>query len=258
VANDFSSESNCVSVWRLEDDGSDKASGVDSKGSNTLINYQNTASDLSNFKEGAASAVFNGHVSQGLLREDSSLSSDFPFKYGTSNDQMSLTAWFRLDNLDNWKAIAAKANTGNASLISWGLMWQVLDGRYYLTFYIYYTSDWVSDLLRVEFPNTPVAGQWYHVGLTYDRATKAAYLKIYDATNDSSNEGNATFTHTMQLSSSAGFSVGNTTNFVYRWNGNIDEVVVYKEIITEAKIDLIRQGLLNAPSGNPWYAYAQQ
>ena len=96
MANDFSSDANCVALWKL-DNG---ASTTDSKGTNTLTNVNVVTNDAVNQQEGDACGDFELDSSQCLTITDANLDAGFPLKNGDATKIISLCAWCYLESLE--------------------------------------------------------------------------------------------------------------------------------------------------------------
>lgn len=242
MANDFSGDPNCVAVYRFES----SALTTDSKGTNTLTNANTVAENTTDFDEGACSADFEASSNQKLYRSDANLSSDFPFKSGSSNQIQTITARFRLESIAEgmWAHIASKASTDSPTSISWQLGVIHSSGTYKVRFHIYYTNSWVSDALEIVF--SPVVDKWYRVAVAFNNNNGAVFMKLVNADGDLSETASATLPHAMWLTN-ADFTIGAVANNQYFWDGEIDEVVIFKIVLTEEEIDNIFAGT---------YAYA--
>ena len=195
--------------------------------------------------QGSASGDFEHGYVQRLYRTDSNLSSDFPFKNGSSNNQMSICLFFSPESDMSWNCLTCKCGGYLPAGYSWGLSIWDDSGTKYVRFWIYYTSSWIDEAIAAVFPNggAYVNDQWYHVGVTFDRTSKQAYMKLYDITEASATEVSDTFSNTMQLCTTD-FSIGAHAPGAsrYAFDGNIDELVVFGDILSEAEIDEIRAG----------------
>lgn len=90
MANDFSADERCKALWKFESG----ALTTDSEGTNTLVaSASPPTADTTNYREGAASALFTSADSQCYSIADASLDSGFPWKNGESNLDGSFCFW---------------------------------------------------------------------------------------------------------------------------------------------------------------------
>ena len=225
--NDFSADANCVSPYNLEDG----ALGTDSKGTNTLTNVSITA-DTSLFKQGAASAFANGNTDQ-LWRADADLSADFPGKSGTANRTLSFTGWIRPTGVTGFQYIASKYSTVDSKRT-----FAVGMDNTALFFTIGYNGG-VSFEQFTDTGTTIVAGQWYHVGVTYDGTSRAWRIRIWDDSASIVAETTGTGVETMNLEDTE-FTLFARDDNTGAMDGHIDEAVIFKDILTADEIDEIR------------------
>jgi len=232
--NNFASDPHCVALWKFENG----ALTVDSKGTNTLTNYDFVAANTSEYREGTASVRFDFSQTQYLAMTDAALSSGFPFKSGQSNNQMSMCFWVRVSTLNRWQGIVGKYDgAGSKRTFLMGV-----DTSNRLGLSIGYNSgvdfQWTPHL-------TPIAqNRWYHVGITYNAADKSYRIRIWDETAgqllggvERTGIGTATISVTDARLAMGAFSDGN-----YLLDGLVDELVVFNDILTPQEIDQIRQG----------------
>jgi hypothetical protein len=233
--NDFTTDTDCVALWRFENG----ALTTDSVGTNTLTETGSPTTDTVDYKEGAASVERDG--SGGFYILDSSLDSGFPLKSGDSNKKISVTCWINWDTAngatffkdDNGKrsfAISYAASPLRVTMsigYSSGASWEVL------------THGW-----------TITAGQWYHVGCTFDDSDKSYRIRIWDDNASAILGSDLTGTATNNINVEDG-----VLRFMGTWggsptfDGHLDEVVVFKDILTTEEIDQIRGGTYGATAG---------
>lgn len=242
MANDFSADSNCVALYNFESG----ALTTDSKGTNTLTDV-NTVATSATCKQGSASADFEASNGEYLYRTDANLSAGFPWKSGSSNNQISICGWFQCEaNFAATGYLIAKytSDTNKKSLV---LYRSSADQS--LRLGIGHTSG--ATLETTAGLYTLANGRWYHVGFTIDRSTKAWTLRLWDDTAQSVVANTSgTWTNTPSLVD-APFVIGanaaaTPANF---WDGLVDEVVVFNDILAAGEIDQIRQGIYGAGGG---------
>ena len=92
-------------------------------------------------------------------------------------------------------------------------------------------------------------GVWYHVGATFNNSSKAFQLSIYEDGVGVIHDHSGTATDNISITS-GGFAIGATfdSGTPYRhFDGWIDEVVVFSDILTPGEIDQIRSGTYSGP-----------
>ncbi|MDY0357154.1 MAG: pre-peptidase C-terminal domain-containing protein [Sedimentisphaerales bacterium] len=243
VGNDFSGDPNCVALWRFEDD----QVVTDSIGTNILTTYGVQAETIE-FKEGDASARFRSTESDWMSINDNSLSQGFPTRSGDSNVQMSICFWMRAASFSYENTIIAKylIATGDRS-------WRIFAGNQGLTMgalkvglgtdsgsrFETYTFDASSQLLALN--------QWYHVAFTYRNSDRRYHVRVWDATADALRFDAVGTMGSSLAVNNAPLTLGNLPLESRHYDGLLDEVVVFKDVLTVAEIDRIRQGAYGQP-----------
>lgn len=247
MANNFSGDSNCVALYRFENG----ALTTDSKDSNALTgNSPAPTVDTSDFQEGAACVDLEaGVVRDWFWRNDADLSSDFPFKNGTSNQTISAAFWAKFESFPGGSGLAVISKSGwydasfnfrqvGASSMSLGV---------YAGGWEYYT-----------FATALTTARWYHIAFTYQNSDKTYRIRIWDDTAgallgaDKAGTGTKNVPVTANnLSVGAGISDGTQA-----FDGKLDEVVIFNDVLTVEEIDAIRGGTYGASAVKPWYYYA--
>lgn len=235
MANDFSNDSNCVALWRFESG----ALTADSKGTNTLVTGNGgPVADTGDFKEGAASADFVPARHLALPQASSSVS--YPFRSDNALRKISLVSWCKMDTVVENGAIYSKwdSSAGKRCMIP------IRTGsNHWQSFIAYNNGDSAETLYNA---GTPATGRWYHVGYTFDASDKSWKLVIWDDTaqtktvNTGGNATNAISVEDNRVLIASGYdSFGSA---YAQWDGHIDEMVVFNDILMLDEIDLIRQG----------------
>jgi len=198
--------------------------------------------DAARYKVNLASALFESANKDAMKILDGALPAGFPFKSGGSN-KWSVCSWFYIVSLDlspdGQNIILAKQNATDTD--------GPMIGLYRSGYLRYYHSNYLgTDLLPV------VTGRWYHFGLTYDGSTGGPnyplYCKLWDDTALSAVEyDNPTFPSLIGNGGNAKpLSIGMRSYFDADWeedysfDGNIDAMRIYTDILTEAEIDADR------------------
>lgn len=232
MANNFSNDSNCVSLWRMESG----ALGADSKGSDTLTeNGSPTASGTC--KEGSSSLEVSG-TNQYLSRTDSALTSGFPLKSGTSNKTISVCGWF-YPHAVGARQIFSKyaATTGGRSFAI-----VIVTATNQFGFRLGYNSgNSYEDIFIAQGTFTCTTNRWYHFGITYQDSDKSFRIRIWDDTAQQVYEYAGNTTNNIYLCTQD-ICVGTRSDGSEDFDGLIDELVVFKDVLTAAQIDAIRNG----------------
>jgi hypothetical protein len=240
MANDFSMDTNCKALWRFENG----ALTVDSKGSNTLSVTGSPTANLVDFKEGGASADFELGSPDYYTVADASLDAGFPLKNGDTNKKISVCAWLRMESIPTFGInFFGKWGTGTRSLLcqitgtSGGLDFRILLGH----------NGGLSSETIIETSIAALTGRWYHFGFTYQDSDKSWKLRIWDDTAGAiyySNTGHTT--NNINIENATLYVGGYLSN---SHDGEMDEVVVFDDILTNDEIDAIRAGTY---SGLQW------
>lgn len=238
MANVFTLDGNCVALWKFESG----ALTTDSIGTNTLTNNNTVLTSTGDYKEGSACANFEGTVSQDHFSiVDANLDAGFPLKSGDTNKKISVCGWFKADAVDGSRGLFSKFSTIPAQR---SLSIQVSSATFWAG--IGYNSGADSEALYSG--GTVTAGRWYHFGFTFDDSDKSWKFVVWDDTAGSKViDGSGTATNNINIEDgpvTIGAVKGELpTSF---FDGLIDEVVVFKDILTAGEIDLIRAGTFNA------------
>lgn len=233
MANDFSSDPNCVALWKLD------ANVQDSKGGNHLTAVNSPSYDSSDKKEGSYCIDLEKDSSQYAYITDANLASGFPAKSGTSEQSFSVCFWMKAESLSGYyPGLVGKwyAASNQRSF------WTSIGASYKLYFIIGYNSGASSTSLT--FGTGFTSGRWYHVAVVYDASTNGMKIRIWDDYNSALLGSNATGTASGDMSPTASqLEIGRIDSDNSRcFDGKIDEVVIFKKVLTDAEIDAIRAG----------------
>jgi len=226
MANDFS-DSDFKALWSLESG----AITVDSKGSNTLSNYNSVSADTVNYKEKSASGLFDRSGSTMLYITNANLDAGFPLKSGDTNKTITLCFWVR-------------PNLGGSTGGIWGFD---VTNKYSLLVYINTDSKLV---ISCGYNNgssiesfvhgsalTNDGSVWYHVGIVIDGVNKTIFVKIQDeALSKVGSNIDTVLANELNVEDS-NLYIGRQINQYY--NGNLDEIVVSAALKNETQIDQI-------------------
>lgn len=245
MANDFSGDSNCKALWRFESG----ALAADSKGGNTLTN-SGVAEDTSNYKEGLCSALYGDAEPDAFNISDANLDSGFPLKSGETNRTFSLCFWLKLTVEDRIRYMFRKYGVAGSRSFA-----------FYLTssnFVNFRISPDGTDLNDRTHETALVTGRWYHIALTYDNSDYSYRIRIWDDTaqaiHGSDKAGTATDIFICDSPVYIGYPVSSQTI-----NGNLDEQLVFDDVLSIADIDAIRAGTYGGgPAGRTVLDYERK
>ena len=208
--------------------------------------------DTDDHKEGAASAYFNPSISTcWAYRTDDNLSANFPLKVGYADPvKISATFWFKADRLPTAlkvnKGLVAKYNHVGEDERSWLVQLFYTGGDVVIRMNKGYDAGAEQELTDTS--KTIVAGVWYHVGITYDDSTGAVVIRVWDAAAETVTEVTDTHAESIALTTT-NFMLGDFAKLFqqyYNFDGRLDEVTIFDDILTSDEIDEIRQGIYGA------------
>ncbi|MCK5015643.1 MAG: hypothetical protein KAS32_01110 [Candidatus Peribacteraceae bacterium] len=247
MANDFSSDSNCKALWKFESG----ALTTDSKGGNTLTDYNTCGTDGADYKEGSQSVDLT--PSEALYITDANLDSGFPLKNSDTNKIISIATWFKLDAQSVYDGIVSKYASGIRSFIL-GCGATATN----LSWYTGYNNgdSFEEDVLF----SSLVTGRWYHIGIAYNNSgstvdsipDKGYRAVLWDDTAGDYHASTSTGTMTNAINvEDAGLCIGSwltsgAPTSTYCINGHIDETVIFDDVLTTTEIDQIRAGTYGA------------
>lgn len=249
MANDFSTDPSCVAVWNFESG----ALTTDSQSINTLTNV-GVAEETGDYKQGSGCADFEQAEADYLYRLDANLSADFPFKYGTVNRNFSITFWAKWETLD---------------MSHWYFPWSKdMNSANICGHSVYVLPSTILFALRTPSTNITVTktglslttGRWYFIACTYNSTNGQMRVYCYD---DAAGIllGNVTNTWSpgtrgYPVCGTGRWYVGGSDyigGFTHRrMDGLIDEMTVWRRVLSVTEIELIRQGLF---PGVTWRAH---
>lgn len=231
MANDFSGESNCVALWRFEDG----ALTADSKGTNTLTAVNTPVADTGDYREGAACVDLEAGDSDYFKITDAALDADFPLKNGDSVKKLTWCLWIKKEStyvttgyiLGKYSTVDTKRSL--ALVVTSGVLqvfWGYNGGASYETID---TSIAIAD------------GEWYHIGLVVDGIAKTISVRVYKLSNTTVYTYSTSPANELNVED-AELRMGVRGDASGNYDGKIDEIVVFKSLLTDANIDAIRNG----------------
>jgi hypothetical protein len=241
MANNFSGDPHCKALWRFENG----ALTADSIGTNTLTAVNSPVADTANYKEGSASVDLESGSAQRFYILDADLNAGFPLKSGDTTKNISVACWIRIESTreDN-NAIFSKHDYG-ANKRSFAIHVYGASTRKILLLLGYNSGASYEALLHA----TDLSlGTWYHVSVSYQNSDKAWAIRVRDAsgntvgtdaTGTATLDANKLFVANVSAGVGCVFNNGSATNL---FDGLIDELVVFDDILTAEEATQIAQG----------------
>jgi len=213
----------------------------DSKGSNHLTDW-GVDDDAVNYKQGVHSGDWEYSNGDGAVRLDADLSAGFPWKSGTTNYSFSCTCWVRPESISS-----------SYYYIPWSKNMTVWGGGHDLALFgtnQCFRVQLDKGIYGVQSPSVTVTpGQWYFTACTWDGATGAGRLYMWDDTAQAilvnATQTSAPATYGYPLCTAGGWCVGTNDvlmTFARPYDGNIDEMTVWNRALSETDIGKIKDG----------------
>lgn len=237
MANDFSDDSNCKALWRFEDG----ALTADSKGSNTLSIGNTPTADTSIYKEGSASVEIEELDYFSI--NDADLDAGFPLKSGDTNKKISICFWVRINELpvDNeLRMCYRKSTTNKVSFLVYALNDEVKTA-----FVLQITEDGSSPIM-LKHDSGIAINKWYHVAYTYDVSDESYRIRVWDDTAGAILGVDKTGSGIGDIFVGDAFCVIGYPTASNTMFGNLDEMVIFDDVLTVEEIDQIRAGTYGA------------
>jgi len=243
AANDFASDADCVALWKM-DDG---ALTTDTLGGNTLTNLGakfSADTDEADHKEGDASAYANSGSNQGLYITDDNLDADFPWEKNIADATYSIAFWVKFNTLQTSYIISKYywSNGERSAIIAFGTNAGDSDRFQLIVYHSVDSGNSVTPIYHTADTWDGATATWYHVGVTYNDTTNEVNTYIYtDGGSTSSDSGD--FGADLYVGSSEEVYIGSGVNGTSgKIDGWIDEVVVWKRVLTESEMVDVREG----------------
>ena len=232
MANFFTQDPRCKALWRFESG----ALTADSKGTNTLTAVATPVADLADFQEGAACADLEYTDGDYFTILDASLDAGFPLKSGDTTKKLTWCAWIKQESQPgSYAYLLSKYDATNNKRSLGLLIWSNV-----LQFYCGYSAGTVGELL-----STGIAiadGEWYHVAVVVDGVAKTINVRVYKLSTTTVYTYSGAMSYELYVSDAA-FRIGARDGDTgYHWDGKIDEVVIFNDLLTATEIDKIRAG----------------
>jgi len=226
-------DSRCVAIWNFENG----ALTVDSKGNNTLTNFNSVTVDEVNYRQGRASASFSGSNSLSIANADMDVG--FPFKGGGASE-MTICCWLMQSGTQSGDQYPYTFGEGYNNKMSFclDLFWS---GRiYFMATTLGNNATYVINNIS-ELPG----GRWYHLvlrfGEVFETLGKYCAITVFDSTTGMNFLSYSISTSDAFISSDGHFSIGGWPG-VGSFIGKIDQLIVFNKILTELEISSIRDG----------------
>ena len=238
MANDFSGDSNCVALYRFENDV------TDSKGNNDLTN--SGVSFSATAKEGSYSGNFEASEADYAEISNANLDSGFPGKSGESFIALSNAVWVRLESSADEVICGVWNATANARC--WAVKYEVT-GTFFQFFKGYNAG---ASYEQLDHGYTSVAlATWYHLQISYLESSKALLFGVWDDAYagyrqvDSQDFDGTTFAQATNVEDEE-FNVGRYGQSLYYFDGLLDELVIFKDVVSASEFAAIRAGTYGA------------
>lgn len=225
LVNNFSEDSNCVALYQFEPENLT----ADSRSTNVLTNYGGTSEEV-DYKEGSGCARLIRSESDYLMRTDADLTSDFPFKVGTSNNTVSICCWVKFSTLNDAAHLVSKYS-GNNSWRSFALLYKN-------------SSNNINARINTDYfehESSIQTDRWYHIGMALDNGN-LLLIRIWDDVAQSILGTDLSTIPASNVAEAAPLIIGNEYEGDNKFDGLIDEVVIFNDLLTADEIDQIRQG----------------
>jgi len=130
--------------------------------------------------------------------------------------------------------------SGGRSFAIW-LKWQA-EGQVVLVFVKGYNNGTSRETSSAS--SYILAGRWYHLGCTYDDGTKAVRMRLWDDTAQTVVETTGTQAQAIYLSTEPLYvgALQSSSVQYHEFDGLLDEMVLFNDILTADEIDAIRAG----------------
>jgi hypothetical protein len=229
MANDFSTDPRVKALYRFENDLND------SKGGNHLTDHNTVGFTTSDKKEGSYAADFEKDNAEWGSRADSQLDAGFPLKSGDVAKKFAVCFWIKPESYITGGYLVAKFDTTSRRSFA------IVRDYAWLKLYCGYNNGDSAETIDTGYQINN--GEWYHVGISLDGLNRTAYIRIFRGSNSAVTEYFKTFANLLHVED-ADFTIGarHDGNAAYCHDGLLDEVVVFKELLTAIEIDAIRSG----------------
>lgn len=242
-ANDFSGDANCVALYKFDSaitDGTAKGNDLVDSG---------TDDDTTNKMQGTASRGFVSSNPDYAYRNDADLSAGFPGKSTNNDQQFSICAWIRATAWPTGSQSHAVTSKLETDKYSYAMLFRAGVTTAYARLFIGTGANSGEVLNHATELDT---GDWYHLTMTFNNTTHTGTICIIDA-NQAGVGSNVTKTDFSAWNISTGrFAAGIYVDLSadFAWHGNIDELVIFNDVITAEESALIAAGTYGAAASS--------
>jgi len=233
---DYAADSDCVSHWGLNTSEFPE----DDVGTNDWTKSTSILLDRTYYKTGTEAMhlglhdTYTGTYGTRII-PDASLDAGFPLKNGDTNKKISVCYWIRPATLtlNIWTVdVLIKSASGKTS---WTTALNINTAKPLMSIGYSGGTAWEP---KVAANPAVLAGRWYHVGVTYDDSDKSYRIRVWDENAATVYETTGNTTNNINVEDAKLQLVGPYGTF----DGAIDELVVFNDVLTAKEIDCIRQG----------------
>lgn len=232
MTNNIANDPNCVALWKFDNDANDSVGG------NDLTEVNTPAYDSVNKKEGTHSIDLELGSVECCVRADGDLDANFPGKSGTSEQSFSICEWVKPETVGgsaHYIIISKYFYSAGNRTFSVSLRNTVI------RFLIGYNAG--ANSTAIDFNTGMVAGRWYHVAVTYNHTNNAMIIRIWDDNAGDFLDANKVGAAGGDMSpTAADLEVGRWDGGGNEFDGLIDELAFFKDVLTDDEIDRIRAG----------------
>jgi len=226
--NNFSQDPSCKALWLMDDGGL----LTDTIGTNTLVDHGGVAQSV-DCKVGVKCGSFGSGTWLG--RDDADLGIGFPLKASDTVKNISVCFWCKRSSKAEY-SVFSKSNYATGAILDIA----IANADEKLQILLGYNSG--SSYQTIKHGLVMGLATWYHVGVTYEDSTKAYRMRVWDDTASICWDTAGTASNNINVEAS-NISVGSDGDGGYEFEGLIDEVVIFNDILTVDEIDEIRRGV---------------
>lgn len=240
MPNHFEDDADCVAVWKMEDG----ALGTDSKGSNNLTVNGGMASSA-DAKEGSYSGEFGDVAGAYMNIANASLDSGFPFKQGDSTLEFTICHWFKWETQNSNDGIYCMDDANKYCLRI------RCDSDEDYEVHVGHNGGASLEEIKFDAGNSPIVQDiWYHAGVTLKDSDKSYRISIYDDNAGAQHASDTTGNYTNNINvEDSGLTIGSYSGAANKWDGHLDEMVVWKRVLSAAEIVKVRKGIFGCFEG---------
>ncbi|MEJ2008412.1 MAG: right-handed parallel beta-helix repeat-containing protein [Acidobacteriota bacterium] len=232
TGSNLTADPNLQAYWDLEEPAG--GTRIDGTGHGNDLASTNNVGHSSDHVQGSYSASFVRTDSQVLSLSDSSLSSGFVGKSGTTNTALTIGFWVKFTSISGDDSILDKGNLGSSPAYVFYIKSSKIN--------FVATLDGVEQTIATDSIVSP--GIWYHVTGRIDPATKTVSLFLNGV------EQSATYTATRTAIATNGspLRIGDQVGYGYL-DSLLDEVFVFNRALTDEEIQGVVGSSLAGGSG---------